>query len=371
MLHPLVLALLLVPLPQTTSRPTPVAPSGTWVPLGPGAWPAAVLGRDGAIHLAYVGGGVVRHARLGAELEGPRAIRPDTTPCLALMERGPRIAAGVDHRLHIAWCEKAEHNALHVTTSDDDGSTFAHDVRVRDVAEHGGEALCDIACDGAGAVYVAWVDSRMENDQNPVSADVFFDVSRDGGRTFGPDREATARGPARCCPCCRPTLLTAAAPLLAVRGGEHNVRDVFLVPLDPLAAGTCPVPDRWEFAGCPMDAPAIAGDPKAALALAWKTKDGVQVALRDKPDQPFAVRKVRGAAHPVLVVDRKGRATLAWQAGDHEIRVASVARSGGEVVLREHALPPQRARLPQLVLDARDQPVLLATADHVFVALRL
>jgi hypothetical protein len=363
--------LLLLGLVQVPAAPGSAPAS--WLALGAGAWPSAALGSDGSIHVAYVRGGAPYHARLGAlVLEDPVRVGKEPMACMGMHERAPRIAVGKDRRIHVAWCEAAAGHALHVTTSDDSGRSFAHDVVVRDLTEGGGEALGDVACDAAGTIYVAWVDSRTEDGDSPVSAEVYFDVSRDGGRSFGRDREATVKNPTRCCPCCRPTLLPATPPLLALRGGEKNLRDVFFLPLaQPLPAGICPVADRWVFAGCPMDAPAIAGAPEAALAVAWKTKDGVQVALRERRDGPFTTRKIPRAAHPALAVDGKGRITLAWQTGDDTIQVAALQRAGNELTLRELRLPPQRARFPHLVLDQGQRPVLLATAEGGIVGLRL
>jgi hypothetical protein len=114
-------------------------------------------------------------------------VRLDEDDAGALVSEGARSCVGASGRVYVVWSDDRDGvPALYMNRSEDAGATWSGPYRV----DHGtrGASAPDLACvsDPAGAlpdtVYLAWQDVR---DGELDSPNVYFNVSFDGGVTFG------------------------------------------------------------------------------------------------------------------------------------------------------------------------------------------
>jgi hypothetical protein len=119
--------------------------------------------------------------------------------------------------------------------------------------------------DAGNNVVVCWLDGRGGQDpESPVTSTIWFTLSMDGGKTFGPNRQIKADQKIRACACCSFAVAFTGTDLRIVyRSGINNVRDIWMIEGNP-------VMDRWKarpvsnsgwvYKGCPMDGPRFSGD---------------------------------------------------------------------------------------------------------------
>jgi hypothetical protein len=95
--------------------------------------------------------------------------------------------------------------------------------------------------------------------------------------------------------------------------------------------------DGWSIAGCPDDGPAIAIDASSTVHLVWPTvldgKEGAILYATSRDGKSFS-RPVRvptlGApkpSHPHIIIDRRGRAVVAWDELRNGVRTGALRRS--------------------------------------------
>jgi hypothetical protein len=147
-----------------------------------------------------------------------------------------------------------------------------------------------------GGLFSAWLDERHAfGEGEPPTSELYTAVSRDGGRTWGPNAMLSDSA----CPCCRPTATGDARGrlVLAYRDGHGFLRDPALaVSLDggrSFARDTVLWPDRWRLEACPDQGPAIAwsrpdggpylwytgASPAGVYVMPWRD-DGLAAGLR-------------------------------------------------------------------------------------------
>jgi hypothetical protein len=125
-----------------------------------------------------------------------------------------------------------------------------------------------IVADGKGAVYALWIDTR-DMAKASDAGKVFMAVSRDDGKTFGPDKEIL---PADVCPCCQLTAYLDDAGKLYVgsRQVDHKYRDSTVMVSADGGRSFSPrrrvVGTRWEIEGCPLKPTSIVARGKHVVA---------------------------------------------------------------------------------------------------------
>jgi hypothetical protein len=220
-------------------------------------------------------------------------------------EQAPaQVRVGPEGNLYVLWQNNARIEGrrfpasdLRLAVSTDGGRSFRPAVSVNDDA--GGplssHSFQDIAVAADGAVYVAWIDSRVRDaarasrppseaghaghdahgdEEGLPGPEIRVARSTDGGLTFGPS--VVVDGDA--CPCCRTAIAAGPDGSVYVAWRKRfagEVRDVVVARSAPGAlAFSEPVPahhDGWVFPGCPHAGPALAVDGRGRVHVAWYT----------------------------------------------------------------------------------------------------
>jgi hypothetical protein len=143
---------------------------------------------------------LARSANGGATFGAPVLLDPDAA---GGGDREPSIVAGKGGRVVVSfqrYDEDEERASVAVVTSSDRGATFSAPVEISPPAQNAAGSRAALALDGAGRLYVGWVDgSGVDLDVGGGTASVVVAASREGGRTFGLARTA-ARVPSGCGP---------------------------------------------------------------------------------------------------------------------------------------------------------------------------
>jgi hypothetical protein len=170
-------------------------------------------------------------------------------------ENGPHMALGPDGTVYVTWVSgslKASKPGGHgghgghggrggpprpgnlniyLTRSTDEGKTFSPPVKVNDDPDGPEHRFPSVAVDRDGGVNVVWLDKRQGSPQKPGFSRVYFARSTDGGKTFGPNVDATAGQEYGICHCCKLSLITHPREglFVAFRNDVNDLRDIFLV----------------------------------------------------------------------------------------------------------------------------------------------
>ncbi len=132
-----------------------------------------------------------------------KAVAVATFPPLSLLTGGggvratsyPTLAADGTGGVHVAWAapaasSTADRSDVWYARSSDSGATFSAPVKVNDDATDTSQAFPAIAASPDGTVALRWTD-RRNDPANDALTDVYAALSRDGGRTWGPNVRVT------------------------------------------------------------------------------------------------------------------------------------------------------------------------------------
>jgi hypothetical protein len=325
--------------PAPGAQPAPVAVSPVQVPAPDGArFPHLAATADGGAILSWL---ETRDGSAGFALRFAQ-LRPDhswSEPRDAAAGAGwapswadpPRVVPA-GPQLVATWpVERTGGYLTWVSRSGDGGATWTPAQRLHEddgAAEHG---FASAVAGPDGSTVLLWLDGRGF----PTGAEETRVLARTMDASGALGREETLDS--RACDCC-PTAalaLPGGAAIAAYRDrDDKEVRDVALVRREPDGRWSAPavaVPDAWEFAGCPVNGPALALDAArdgdedgdgAGFWLAWFSEGGGAAAVRAARStdggRSFgpAVEIVRGATvgRVALAADGRGGAWVAWVA---------------------------------------------------------
>ena len=252
-----------------------------------GLQPQAAVDRAGLVHVVYFKGpaaqGDLFYTRLNSvtgRFSG--ALRVNTHAGSAIATgtvRGAHVALGRNGRVHVAWMGSsvATHRATGGATPmlyarmNDAGTAFEPERNLLQFAT-GLDGGGSIAADASGRVYVAWhaggPSSQGEGDRR-----VWVARSKDDGRTFA--REVAASPPEQgACGCCgmRAAVDSAGTLFMLFRSAREMVnRDTFM--LTSRDHGVSFIADKlhgWNVGACQMSTYALAATGERTFA-AWET----------------------------------------------------------------------------------------------------
>jgi len=184
-----------------------------------------------------------------------------------------------------------------------------------------------IAADATGHVYVAWHAPipGLRGEQNRT---VWLTTSTDDGRTFAPERRMTDADTGAC-GCCGMRLgVDSKGELIGIyRAVNPNSRDIHLMAGKAGGVFTSSDVQAWATKTCPMSTAsfATAGD---RTLIAWETAGQVQFAeiQGDKLGRVVtAPGKGMGRKHPSVAINADGTTLLAWTEGTGWKKGGSVA----------------------------------------------
>jgi len=308
---------------------------------GNGATPSVFSTAGGDRVLAWVaapGGGEAGRLHVSVTPAGGAAPLPTTTiadpigPISAHGEAPPQIAGDSAGRLYVMYSvgkvipgRRFPASALRVVRSEDRGRTWSAPITINDtgeLGEFGGHNFHNLVTGPDGVVYATWLDSRTG------SSGVWMSRSRDGGRSWEPNRPIYTDPT---CPCCRTAIAAGANGELYVAWRAilpGDVRDVVVMRSGDGGrtwdAPVRPREDGWVFPGCPHAGPSLRLGPDGAVHVAWWTgkeqEAGVYYARsvdrgRTWAAQPIGVGERSTPAHVQLAVLDSSRVLVAWDDG--------------------------------------------------------
>jgi hypothetical protein len=310
---------------------------------GGGVQPQAAVDAKGVVHLIYLKGDpghsdveYIRSTDGGDTWSTPLRVNSQPGSAIAIgTVRGAHLALGREGRVHIAWMgssvaePKAPGGAAPMLYARmaDDGRSF--DPQRNVIASHPGlDGGGSIAADDRGDVYVAWhapsVPKAGEQDRR-----VWVARSSDDGRTFAP--EVSLSDPATgACGCCGMRLFAAGGKVWALyRGAAEQVnRGMYLLEAD---ADLSHPRDReiapMKIGVCVMSTAAFGRAGTRPLA-AWETNEQIFWSTIS-PTGGIEAHPIPGAAkrrkHPAITADSAGQILLAWTEGTGWNKGGSVA----------------------------------------------
>ena len=322
------------------------APAVTVVRLPQGAvQPQAAVDEDGTVHLIYLTGDPmaadIRYARAKPTASGGLSlgepVRVNTTDGSAVAVgtvRGPHLSLGRDGRVHVAWMGSGparpkapgKHAPMLYTRLADDGRRFEpeRNVITKYVGLDGGGS---VAADADGKVYVAW-HAPIAKGGDEGSRHVFVARSIDDGATFAAE-EPLAGERLGACGCC-------GMRVLATPGDGGGLVGLFRTATDKIHRDTRAFRTRdgatnppgvtldpMESATCVMSTYALASSPNGERVFAaWETDGRIRLGSypRGSIAAGHAVRLPEakddiGQKHPSVAAGAGGNVLVAWAEG--------------------------------------------------------
>jgi hypothetical protein len=256
--------------------------------------PAIASAPDGSVYVAWVNHGPSRQAdvmiaRINSNGERQSsAVRVNSEPGVATAWRGdpPAVAVAPDNTVHVVWTGRVEAASKHATdiylsSSRDQGQTFAAPVKVNDDAKPNSHGMHSLAVDGDGRIYVAWLDERnvvpmpangANSHHTESNRELFVSHSTDGGRTFSSNQSIAKDA----CPCCKTALMIAPDQRLYLSWRQVLPGDFRHIAIaassDRGESFSQPVivsDDQWVLKGCPVSGAAMTTDNDGTARVMW------------------------------------------------------------------------------------------------------
>lgn len=332
----------------------------------------------------------------GATFSAPRRLNARDGDVWGFSISKPRIAVGPDGVIHVLYPGNAKNAvtgegetvALYLR-ADREATAFEAPRRLNvdaltdAVVKDDGGGFATLAVAPDGTVYAAWIDTRLMAGEGLARAAVA--VSRDGGRSFAPDRVFL---PEMVCPCCQLTSTVDRRDrlVLGMRIDDGPYRDSEVVVLrdhgGPLAWRRRVSGARWAIEGCPRKPTAVAvrgGDWVAAFYTDGEQPDGVYITHSGDAGKTWSKPR---ALHPGATLSDAPALAFAgkrlyavWQAriGTGDLRLfASRSEDGGRSFSEpvELSTAPGAMRLPAVAAHADGSLQVVWQQDRAIRTLR-
>jgi hypothetical protein len=297
-----------------------------------GIQPVAETSRNGAVHLLFFkgdpGGGDLFHTvrEAGAKhFASPVRVNSRDGSALAIGTiRGAQMALGRDGHVHVAWMgsgavtpEGDHHRApMLYARSTDGGKSFEaeRNLITKAFGLDGGGA---IAADQNGKVCVFW--HAGEKGKGEAVRKIWVSRSSDDGKTFAAEVPAW-QNDTGVCGCCGMTAgASADQTWIMYRSATAKInRDIYLLRSDDKSVGslfTGEKLDQWELEACPMSAMSLAFAGKTTVA-AWEAAGGdlaFSIAGSEIAGRVAKADKLR--KFPDVAISPEGYVLLAWVEG--------------------------------------------------------
>jgi hypothetical protein len=316
--------------------------------------------RGGNVAVAYGAGNAIYFAtsKDAGTTFGPPVLVPCQGQLSLGMHRGPRVAFTPDAIVISAIVGeqgRGRDGDVLAWRSTDGGKNWSEPVRVNDVPGAAREGLHAMAFGGRDTLVAAWLDLREKGTR------IYAAVSRDGGRSWSPNRLVYESASGTVCQCCHPSVAVGASGVISVmfRNSLDGSRDLYLTRSEDggqtfggakrVGLGT------WKLEGCPMDGGSLALDDLGHVATIWRRDQTVFATNGDGTERALGVgRNPTGvsARSGLFAAWSQGSSLVLWKPGGAQPEVldedgafpsmgalsdASVAvawESKGEIVIR-------------------------------------
>ncbi|CAN5614173.1 hypothetical protein BH10PLA1_BH10PLA1_02470 [soil metagenome] len=352
------------------------------VPDG-GIEPQAAVDAQGVIHLPYFNGEdnrgdifYVSSANAGDSFSTPVRVNSQAGSAMVVGSvRGPQMALGRDGRVHVAWMgsgvatPKAPGNGvpmLYAGSNDDGTFTEQKNVIAKQPGLDGGGS---IAVDDEGHVYIAWHAPLKKGDEEQ-GRQVWIAKSADDGKTFAPEFSARSGLAIGACGCC--SLRIAVGQNGAVAGlfrqADQKVNrgtNFFITDAAVTRAARVRVIAPMRSGICVMSNYSLISIPKAWLT-AYETAGEVffQI-LSQSGETTLAISSVGKGKYPAMALSSNRRVLIARAVGTGWKKGGSVAWQ--QFDLAGVPIPGTAGDAPDL--QAWNYPAVVTLADGSFVVM--
>lgn len=288
----------------------------------------------GGFYLAYIDrldnqcNLMLRHSDDGVNFSAPVRVNDRPGDATVRNENPPKVIVGRQGELYVTWANergKWKGNIL-FSRSLNGGKTFSPALTINSdgAGEPAGHAFQSMAIDARNRIYIAWIDERNKQKDDP-GAEIWLAVSTDRGKTFSRDRRILTD----VCECCRTNLQVDQDGNLYLsyrtvpRSGKM-FRDVIVARSSDGGKTFMPVTvsdDKWEIAGCPVAGPSLtlnnSGHPAVIWFMGGGERPGLYYATSSNHGKSFTQRqlldpqqKIGKHSHSATLAD--GRIFVAW-----------------------------------------------------------
>lgn len=387
------------------------------------AEPAVAADADGNVYVVYVEHGANNSADLYFQKfdknRNPagekKRVNPETGKVKAWFGDAPTIKIGNNNVVFIGWTAKVESaensNAsnLRLSVSRDGGNSFDAPVKVNDDIQPAAHGMHSLAIGKDNVIYLAWLDERnlkserraenldagnknlsepefqfikahhnsnsnqaaksdkdeMKDEAAEPNSEIFFAASKDGGKTFSPNKKLSSE----VCPCCKTSIVTASDGRIYVSWRQVLKGDFRHIAVtssindgNNFAPPTIVSDDQWQINACPVSGAAIAAGENNTLEIVWFTagKAGTPGLYKAKSKDGGASFSARSQVIEENIVgtsqmfsDNKNNYLLVW-AANGKIFIESISSQTIEGKAKE--------------LDAGEFPASVLAANRLFVS---
>ena len=271
-----------------------ISPEGTKA-----AEPAIVADAAGNALVAYVehngkaGDLFIQKLDRNGKLEGDRVrVNPSAGEAKAWKGDPPALAVGTDGTIFVSWTRalpdpEARGNDLVLSISKDSGHSFGAPAKINDDEKPASHGMHSLAVDDSGRVFAAWLDERnikyeehstktagaaMHHEEKEPNSEVYYSYSRDGGKTFLPNRKIATE----VCPCCKTAVLAASDGTVYVSWRQVLKDDFRHIAVshsndngETFSPGVIVSDDKWQINACPVSGASMASGGPQTLEVLW------------------------------------------------------------------------------------------------------
>ena len=275
-----------------------------------------VFGRKNAVYYADSTDG-------GKMFSAPTPVSGSRSSAVIGHERGPKIALGRDGSIHVIWMG-SDNATVFYSRSTDNGKHFTEPRNLAPPTP--GVDGATIAGNDAGEVYAVWLQAG-EGPESPVSKTLMFAYSSDNGNSFAPAKALPSTYPGGACACCAvKAAMDADRHLLtSFRGAYRNIRDIYVArgtPQSERLQAARVSDDKWVFEGCPMAGPFVQIMARPAqVQVAWMSNGQVYHASSNDGSRSFSLRRAPAEQQreprslPIILSNDRGEQMFAWVEG--------------------------------------------------------
>jgi hypothetical protein len=276
------------------SRPIRISPEGVKA-----AEPATAADAEGNAFVAYVehngkaGDLFIQKLDRNGKTAGERVrVNPSEGEAKAWKGDPPALAVGTDGTIFVSWTRalpdpEARGNDLVLSMSKDGGHSFGSPVKINDDEKPASHGMHSLAVDGSGRVFAAWLDERnikyedhakniagaaMHHEEKEPNSEVYYSISRDGGKSFLPNRKIATE----VCPCCKTAVLAASDGTVYVSWRQVLKDDFRHIAVshsndggETFSQGVIVSDDKWQINACPVSGASMASGGPQTLEVLW------------------------------------------------------------------------------------------------------
>lgn len=308
--------------------------------------PQVAVDNQGAIHVVYGIGGIVRYRRSddGGKSFSNAVDLPSAQEMSLGMRRGPRIAV-TENSICVTVIGgkqgKGRDGNLLAMRSTDEGKTWTTPVAVNDAVDSAREGLHAMCAGPSGELCCIWLDLRRSK------TEVMASVSKDGGGSWSRNVLVYQSPTGNVCECCHPSVAIDGLGRIHAqwRNSLRGNRDIYQASstdggmtfgeASKMGLGS------WLLNACPMDGGAIAVGGDNTLTSVWRRDKMVFLTVEGKHQE-----QLLGEGEQPWVASTESGPFVVWLKKRGGVAYLLMPESPSPIELAKHASDPVIATNP-------------------------